>query len=299
MKLIIHADDFGLTRTITDNILDCRRDGALSSLSVVPNGHAFEYAISRIRHDPSLRVAVHLNLVEGKPVSPPDKVEALVDENGDFHHSFLSIWKAYVFGSQKTRAKLKEQVTLEIAAQLGRVRQALGPKRPLHVDGHLHIHCIPFVFESLLAQRRDFDIEYIRIPREPLFFDFESLSSVKNYFGSNIVKHFLLKALSRRCLRKIDGLKIQYPDYFVGVLFTGNMTMSSIERALKRIGANAQKTVEVLLHPGGASPEEAVFWASNAQLRDYYLSSMRRREKSVLLSDEFSSLVSRFQAGGK
>jgi hypothetical protein len=97
----------------------------------------------------------------------------------------------------------------------------------------------------------------------------------------------------------IDGLKIQYPDYFVGVLFTGNMTMSSIERALKRIGANAEKTVEVLLHPGGASPEEAVYWTANAQLKNYYLSSRRGQEKSVLLSDEFSALVNRFQAGGK
>lgn len=299
MKLIIHADDFGLTKTITDNILDCRRNGVLSSLSVVPNGHAFEYAMGQIRRDPSLRVAIHLNLIEGKPISPPDEVDALVDENGYFCHSFISIWKAYVFSSQETRARLKRQVALEIAAQLGRVRNALGPTRPIHVDGHLHIHCIPFVFESLIAHRRSFDIEYIRIPREPFFLDVRSLSSVKNYFGPNIIKHFLLKVLSIKCRRLLDALKIQYPDYFIGVLFTGNMSISSIERAFKRIGVGAEKTVEVLLHPGGASDEEAVYWRSNKKLKQYYLSSNRHAEKSILMSDKFARLVSRYQAGGK
>jgi len=107
MEYLIHADDFGLTEGITNGILDCFDHGALDSTSIVPNGHAFAYAVREYRRRQDLRLAVHLNLAEGRPVGRPEAVAPLVDEEGQFRLSFPALWLRHLFGGEERRAALR------------------------------------------------------------------------------------------------------------------------------------------------------------------------------------------------
>jgi hypothetical protein len=83
----------------------------------------------------------------------------------------------------------------------------------------------------------------------------------------------------------------------VGVLFTGNMTLPCIDQALSVLEKKRNASdlvVEILFHPGGAVVNETSQWSKYPKLKGYYLSSNRHREKTILMSDEFSSLLKRY-----
>ncbi len=290
MKLIISADDFGYSTSITDNIVECFK-GALSSTSIIPNAHEFDYAINKYNMTLNdKRLGIHINFFEGLPCSPPDSVSFLVDKDGFFRHSFLSLLTAYYLSSRKKREIIAAQVNTELTAQIKKVKAHIPAGIPLNIDSHQHFHMIPFIFKLIVDMRDKFDIGYIRIPKEKTFFHLGS-SGLTNYFGPNIIKHFLLNYLSGICLSYLSGTHIRHPDFFVGVLFTGNMTLPSIKKALSVLNNDKDLLVEVLLHPGMSIADEADLWSKYPDLRGYYLSSKREREKEVLLSRDFSVLI--------
>ena len=69
MKIIFHADDYGLSKGITDNILLCHDQGILHRVSLMANGYAYDYACEELLQRPNLTGCVHLNLIEGEPLT--------------------------------------------------------------------------------------------------------------------------------------------------------------------------------------------------------------------------------------
>ena len=202
----------------------------------------------------------------------------LVDHNGAFSHSFLSLWLRHIFSGPRGRSALREQVRTEYAAQLSKVRDATG-LAALHVDSHVHFHMIPFVFDTLLSLRSEHAIRSIRIPREPFFLCVRSLRDLRNYVGANMIKHVLLNLLAlrnRKCIREAGDAR------FLGVLFSGRMTLSAIAAGLRRVPR--ESTVEVLLHPGRADVEEVQRWNDRPALLKFYR-SVDRAEEGNLLKD--------------
>jgi predicted glycoside hydrolase/deacetylase ChbG (UPF0249 family) len=86
-RLIVNADDFGWSRSITDGILRAHEDGIVTSTSLLANQPASEYAISQIPRVPRLGIGIHLNLCSGAPVLPAEQVPSLVGPDGNFHPS--------------------------------------------------------------------------------------------------------------------------------------------------------------------------------------------------------------------
>ena len=295
MRIIFHADDFGLSRGITDNILHCIDKGVLSSVSIIANGYAFDYAIDEYKKRYNLRLACHLNFFEGIPVHPADQVNLLVDNKGYFCHSFVSLWKKYLLGNKEERTLLIHQVQLEMSAQIEKVQNAIGAKAAVNIDSHLHFHTIPFVLESLLELNGKYNFSYIRIPEEPFFFYCEEAGSIQNYLGPNIIKHLLLNSLSKKHKKILSQAGIDYCDYFVGVLYTGNMSGGVVKSALSSIPASKKKsTVEVLFHPGGAYNGEEGLWENNEVLSKYYFSPLRRFESEELTGEYLRNILKQF-----
>jgi len=222
MDFIIIADDYGLSKELTDNILDCVDNGVLNNVSLVPNGDAFDYAIKEYKKRDNLNLSIHLNLYEGNPISK--EVDMLVDEEGNFCHSFLSLWRKHYFGDSGT---LEHQVRLELKSQIEKVKKETDT---LNINSHRHFHLIPFVFGILLELNKEYDFSYIRTINEPFVLK----------IGTNIFKHLLLNRLSKR---KID---IQTSDYFIGVLPTGNMSIPIVSNMLSKIPHYS--LVEILFH---------------------------------------------------
>jgi predicted glycoside hydrolase/deacetylase ChbG (UPF0249 family) len=260
------ADDFGLTRGITDTILETVDNGPVTLVSLIPNGEAVAYAIEEYKkRSERLTLAVHLNLTEGKALSERNTIPLLVDSAGNFKYGIAGLWAAYLFGGSSVQSQLREQARREIAAQLAYVQETSGVKE-IAVNGHQHVHLIPFVFDALVTLP---GLASIRTVREPFQW---------RWSPAVLLAHWILGRLSERAARTARLRGIATNDTFIGFIYSGRMT----ERALRTGLARAEGSVEVLLHPGSALLGELDAWkGSRADLRWHY-SPWRVKERALL-----------------
>jgi len=297
MRIIVSADDFGLTRGITDGILSAFDNGTLTSTSVITNGDAFGYAIEQWRSRIGLGLTLHVNLMEGTSTAPPKEVRLLLDDQGEMNLSFVKLLALSLRLRGRERDRLRGQIRSEIEAQLGAVAATAGPDWQPRVDGHQHYHMIPIVLEALLELHERWQFHYVRVTEEPHFFVTELRRAVPNYLGPNIAKHALLHVLASAARRQLERRGIAHCRRFVGLIFSGNMTIEPVRaalghlRGLERRGGE-EELVEFLLHPGRASQDEEPRWRRRPELGAYYLSPWRDVERATLCSGEFQALVS-------
>jgi len=89
-KLIVTADDLGLTRRVNEAIEKAHRQGIVTTASLMVNGSAFESAVDMLKQNPGLDAGLHLNLTEGAPVSAPAQIPSLANSTGFlYRHPFV------------------------------------------------------------------------------------------------------------------------------------------------------------------------------------------------------------------
>jgi chitin disaccharide deacetylase len=147
-RLIVNADDLGLSHGITDGILQSYQQGIVTSASLMVNQPATDYAIARLRDAPNLDVGIHLNLCQGKPVSPPERIPSLVGKDGKFlppreiSRKLLN-WQAS-----------PKEIAVEFCAQIDcMLSYGLTPS---HADSHHRFHIYPTaasVFSKVVRSR--------------------------------------------------------------------------------------------------------------------------------------------------
>ncbi len=136
MRVIINADDFGLTKSCTEAISKSFEQNLITDTTMVANGDAFSEAVSLYR-DKNLedKVGIHFNITEGKPLT--EKIlnfpEVVLD--GVFHGK-INRYK-------KLSKSLQQAIYEEFTAQVERIKGA-GIKIS-HADSHHHIHTAMFV----------------------------------------------------------------------------------------------------------------------------------------------------------
>jgi len=279
-KLFIHADDFGNTINISKCIYKCFKEGSLNSTSIIVNSPYFEESIELIKDEP-IRKVLHLNIVEGKSVTGKN-FDLLSDKNHHFYKSWQRlVFEYYCLFDREKKAKIKEEIKEEYKNQILLYCLKMQTKE-ICIDSHQHTHEIPFVTDILIELIDEMDIEVVnvRVTKEKFFWAVSSFGDLKNYLGINFFVHFLLNFLSNKMIKKFDKLGIKYNDAFIGVLFSGDMTLKAIQKGFKKV-KNA-KTVEILLHPGYISAtEQSAF--NNDQFKRWYISKNRKKEMRVLL----------------
>ena len=158
-RLVVNADDLGLTVGVNDGIFDAHDHGILTSASLFAGAPATFDAVRRARSRPSLGVGVHLALVDGTPTLPPGRVPTLVEDDGRFRRS----WKPFIVACLRGKVSLAE-VELELTAQIERLRSA--GIRLTHLDAHKHVHAYPPVFAIVARLAGRFGIPVVRVPYE-------------------------------------------------------------------------------------------------------------------------------------
>ena len=288
LRYLMHADDIGLSSGITRSIGAAIDEGLVRSVSLIVNGSALEEAKESLLARPDVRVSVHLNLLEGQPLSGADRVPLLVGEDGQLAATFQKLTRLWLAGGRAGRVALKKQIGLEFSAQINRAIDALGGRLDrLLVDSHTHIHALPFVLDVLLGQDYQRPIDYVRLPREPWHVSLNP-DDRSTVFGANLIKHMLLNRLSVSMEAKLKARGIAYNPLMLGVLHTGAMSPSAIKAgiascenvAVARRGRTFMEAdpVEVLLHPGRAEESEHEFWRGRPDLWAYYRSQAREKE---------------------
>lgn len=267
--ITIAADDFGLTRGITDTILEVVDEGPVQIVSILANGEAVAYALDEYRkRDSSLTLAVHLTLTEGRALSAPQDIPHLVDARGMFKHSIAGLWGAYLFASNKTRIALRHEVHAEIEAQCAIIRTALGVDE-ISVNGHEHVHMIPFVFEELMTIK---GVSAVRIVRENFFFC--GTPSLRN-----VLARFVLAMLSTRATQSANAHGIRTNDWFVGFLYSGHMDQKIAQAGIAHTGRGS---LEVLFHPGSALSGELSQWREGRAGIAWHYAPERQIERETL-----------------
>ncbi len=285
---ILQADDCGLSAGITDAIMVCYDRGWLRRTSVVANGAGWEHAVAALRRRPGLSIALHLNLVEGSPLSTPADVDLLVDPRGRFCRSFVALWAHGLAGA--AAARLRAQIRLELRRQIERFLEVFGDRGPLSVDGHVHYHVLPPVFDELLGLCAEYPLHAIRLPREPLYWPLTRGAPRPPLV--NVAKNLVLRALCRRAGPALHAHSVKTAEAFVGVLGTGAMSLAHVRVALDHLRrAGTSGTVEILFHPGRALTSEASLWSDRPELRAFYLSANRDREAELLCSAALGQLL--------
>jgi hopanoid biosynthesis associated protein HpnK len=160
-RLIVNADDFGLSASANCAVIRAHREGILTTASLMVNEPGFTEAVELARQNPMLGVGLHLTLLQGHAALPPAEIPGLVNGLGEFSNSPLGVGLAYFF-----RPALREQLRAEIRAQLDKFR-ATGLKLD-HVNGHLHLHLHPTVFKILMAESSQAHITHMRLTRDCL-----------------------------------------------------------------------------------------------------------------------------------
>lgn len=300
-KIWFNADDYGVTAKQSQKILECYREGALNSISIIPNSKELSQCLNlldQVDPDAHVRRVLHINFAEGKPVSGADRVPMLADKEGFFSKSFADffVWNLAMRG--KKRSKLKSQIKTELREQLRAVTQVCD-YRITAVDSHQHYHMIPIVFDSLMEilAEEEFNllgIRYIRIPVDPVAPLFCTRDRAIGLKPDNLVKWCILNLYARRNRRLLKAKGIKATVFF-GMFYACEMKWDVVDRLLPRYKEYAVKKnadLELMFHPGGLSAEYELLDARNKELVNFYMSDNRFFEADCLrLLRHYSSSI--------
>lgn len=286
--IYFHADDYGVSKAQAERILSCYTEGVLNSISVIPNSPELEGCLEYLdTEDPQskIRRVLHLNFVEGKPVACTEQVDMLVDDAGFFSISFIQLLKWSYCKKGKERARLKEQLKAEIAAQLEQVVEIYDYKITA-IDSHQHYHMIPIVLDALLEviEEKKVRIQEIRISVDPVFPLLMTPSLWLKVPVINWVKWGILWLQSGRNRKKIEQKNIKMPVFF-GIFFTCEMKLDIVNKLMPKYVAIARRKgreLELMFHPGNLTKREELLDMRLKELEEFYTSENRLKEAECL-----------------
>jgi hopanoid biosynthesis associated protein HpnK len=239
-RLIVNADDFGLTRGVNRAIVEAHGNGVVSSATLMANGPAFEDAIERAKSNARLSVGCHVVLVDGLPVLGGSKTLTLSNKkahDGRFHESLSS----FVLRAVSGRIDAGE-IEAEATAQIRKV-QATGVAVS-HLDTHKHTHIFPTVLRPLLRAARACGVPAVRNPFGPLHL---SILAKRPNLWKQLGKVMVLAGLCRTFRRSVSDAGMLTPDGTVGIVATGAMD----DRLFRSIvDSLPEGTWELVCHPG-------------------------------------------------
>ena len=145
-KIIINADDFGISRGTTLGIIDAHRYGVVSSTTAMMNMPYVGEALKQAAQYPDLGVGIHLVLTTGVPIE--GDCHSLVDESGGFHKQKQGFDHCQVdLGELEKEWDAQIQKFIELAGKL-----------PTHIDSHHHVHLRKNLIDVALKLARKYDI---------------------------------------------------------------------------------------------------------------------------------------------
>ncbi|HXH72588.1 MAG TPA: ChbG/HpnK family deacetylase [Mariprofundaceae bacterium] len=248
-QLIINADDFGFDTDTSQATIECFKAGALTSATIMPNMPATELATSFASNHDEFSYGIHLTFVcdtVERPICPPDRIPALVREDGRFLPSNHLRLKALA------GAIPVDQIALETSAQIERILDC--GIRVSHIDSHGHLHKFRPFIQALK----------VTLPRYGL----EKVRNVQNLYMKKPLKSptFWLGGVWRR---QITRHFVTTPNFFMAASANDRQWVEWILRQ------DVRGVLEVGVHPGG--PEHPDAWRNDERLACLELAMKAKR----------------------
>lgn len=216
-RLIVTADDFGLTEGVNRAVIRAHREGIVTSASFMVNGGAAESAVELARQNPGLDIGLHLNLTN----------------------------KPFALAANSRGRDLEAGIR-------GQIESALATGLPVsHIDGHKHVHVIPGVLKILHRVLPQYGIRGIRSmkPRTPRF---GSLLRHNPGWRKAIVKQYALACGAALMWQLFTKPGLAGPDRFYGVAETGFLDLPAFRNIIRDLRPGVH---ELMCHPGYADAE--------------------------------------------
>ena len=272
------ADDYGISKISNTRIEECLTNGVLNKISVLPNSDALDF--KRRLLGENVKLSLHLNLIEGYPLSKKEDVSLLISDKGIFKYSFIGLFFLSIFGN---RSLLKKQLYNEIKMQIDFWKKEMGEETPILVDSHQHTHMIPLVFKTLMRviKEENVEVEYIRIPAEPILPYIKSPSLYFKFRPIGLIKQWLLKFLKFVNRKELKKANIK-SALFMGIMFSGQLTEDKINKLLPYY-KKQNENIEIAFHPGYLESGESLIDGFRKDFKKFYYSKWRRIEYDTLL----------------
>lgn len=239
-RLIVNADDFGLTQGVNQAVIELHQAHGLSSATLMATASQFNQAVSMAKQTPSLGVGCHIVLVDGTPALPPSQIPSLIDsssQDGTFFRPKLS-----TFVTDLLRGRISEtEIEAEATAQIRKVQQT--GIQVTHVDTHKHTHTFQRVLRPLLRAALACGVKAIRNPFEPNW----SLNATANAGHVRKMQVRLLRSQSGAFIQEVNRSGLLTTDGAIGVLATGTLDAKTIRNLLATM---PDGTWELVCHPG-------------------------------------------------
>ena len=218
-KLIVTADDCGVTEAVNRETFALHQRGYVSAASVMTNFPAYQHALELFRASPSLDIGVHLNLTDGAPVTrfgPPHS--HLLRDDRRFRDKFSLYLRGLFFNKEAIR-----WIRNELDLQMRRCQDA--GVTPRHITTHHHFHTLPILREIAHELAAVYQVEWVR---------------GHNFRATLTPKPFLLRKQSRSPRYSFD-----LPDYMAGVQAWMRRPPEELAQTVARLSG----TVEIVVHP--------------------------------------------------
>jgi chitin disaccharide deacetylase len=201
-------------------------------------------AVFRARRMPGLRVGLHLVLVEGRPVLPPEQVADLVDGEGRFHTDMARLGLD-IFARPRARRQLEAEITAQFQAFAG-TGIALD-----HVNAHKHFHLHPTVTRAVMRIGQHYGMRALRVPAEPASV-LAGIEPQRTRPAAALVAAPWAKLLRLQARRA--GLVT--PDAVFGLAWSGALTVERLAALIRHL---PDGLTEIYAHPatGDAFPGSA------------------------------------------
>lgn len=232
-KIRLTGDDFGASSQINEAVEAFHEAGVLTDASLLVGGPAIDEALRIARRQPSLRVGLHLALVDPDP----------------FRLRTLGHTSPQTLPRSPARAGLaaigvrqRKWMLREMEAQFRRFQQILPGGT--HWDGHTHFHLHPFFFEEGATLGRHFGLRRVRVALRA---------------GAFHPSGRILARLGKRAARVCRSLGLDYDPLVLGLAESGSMTAPDLAR-LQGTARSFPGQTEIYFHPGQdpVTPGEAV-----------------------------------------
>ena len=251
-RLIINADDYGRTPEISRGIREAHLRGVVSSTTCMMNIHttAEDIAVA-LNESPRLGMGVHLVLTMGSPISAPETIPSLTDENGHF-------FKYAPLVERLPHLKIDE-VKKEWCAQIEAFMQAAG-RKPTHVDSHHHFsYFSAALFQAMLELAKEYSCA-IRFP----------------FTG------ILMKELEETHTHVPDLLREfhpRHPDCFVADFYDERATYEELWDVIHNLPVG---TTEIMCHPG---------YMDDVFAKEAIYGNQRERELTILTDPSIKEAI--------
>jgi hopanoid biosynthesis associated protein HpnK len=268
-SIIFTADDFGLSDALNGAVALAHPCGLLRNAAVMAAAPRTQAALALAKELPGLCLGVHLTLIQGQAVLPPQHLPHLVDAQGFFANDPVATgWRYF------REPRLLPEIRRELAAQIEVVQRA--GHTVWHLNSHLNLHVHPRILPVVVDLAREYGIPAVRLTRENWR---TTLALAPDGPVPKIAQGLIFKVLAYRAAKIARSAGLVFTDQLFGLLNDGRLTENYLLGLVPRLELGI---TEIYCHPGLFADQELLRWAPRYRRQEELAALMSPRLKETL-----------------